>query len=84
MNWLSAHCQPLQNTDIPRDTWLRMFTRDQLRALAQKNGITRGRSKKDVAFYLSQGYPYPFRSDSFGIAGVPRVRFKVGAFALKA
>ena len=43
------------NHKIPTSTWEK-FTRDQLRSLARKHGIARGRDKKETAFYISYGY----------------------------
>lgn len=50
----------LHNTDFSWQQWQAFGTREQLRALARKHGITRGRDAIDTAVFLSLGMPSPF------------------------
>lgn len=45
----------ITNHDIPAWTWEQNFTTDQLRDLARRKNIMRGRYKRDTAFNLSLG-----------------------------
>lgn len=45
----------LTNHDIPTEVWEKQFSRDELRKLATKHGIKRGRDKLDSAINIRRG-----------------------------
>lgn len=45
----------LTNIQIPSKTWFHSMSREDLRNLARKHKIRRGRDKHDTAFNLSRG-----------------------------
>ncbi len=53
----------LYNVDVPAHFWAKSFTRDDLRAIAKKHGITQGRDKTDTAINLRYGAPKDYNAE---------------------
>lgn len=45
----------ITNHDIKTDAWVNQFSRDDLRAIAARHGIKRGKDKLDTAFNIKNG-----------------------------
>ena len=50
--------KPIHNTDIPPALWMKRFSREQLRDIATRRCVKRGRDKAETAANLANGVGY--------------------------